>query len=227
MTRIPSMDADNRFRQHQRRGQLDKMIHAMALQQLIDEGLALVQEEPQHELRLGFRCRVFSAFNAVGGRECDRAKRVKLATLAVEKVLPLWELRLPKDRTPHEALNLARELLSERVSSTAANEHIGQWWTRCDDLLWKHEEQQSVIMVGYAAIQVVREALSDARFGCGCVNDESTDLDIGPYDHDSSFFAAAAYSGGAPWDNKSDANKRLEFWRWWLTSALADAMRLQ
>jgi hypothetical protein len=202
------------------------MVPAMALQQLIDEGLALVQEEPQHDLRLGFRCRIFSAFNAVGGRECDCAKRVKLATLAVEKVLPLWELRLPNDRTPYDALNLARELLSERVSSTAANKEIGQWWTRCDDLLWKHAAQQSFILVGYAAIQAVREALSDAHFGCARVNDESTDLDIGPYDHDSSFFAAAAYSGGAPWDKTSDATKRLEFWSWWLTSALDDAMRL-
>jgi hypothetical protein len=201
------------------------MVQAMALQAMIEKGLLLVQEEPQHDLRVGFRCRIISAFDAVDGREARRAKRVKLATLAVEKVLPLWELILPKDRTPYEASMLARDLLSEAVSAAAANKQVGQWWTHSDDLTWKHEEQQSVVMVGYAAIQAVREALSDTHFGCDRVNDESTDLDIDPYDHDSSFFAAAAYSGGAPWEKTSDANKRLEFWKWWLTSAVNDAMQ--
>jgi hypothetical protein len=197
----------------------------MALQDMIDNGLSLVQEDPQHDLRVGFRCRVFSTFDAVYGREASRAKRVKLATLAVEKVMPLWKLSLPEDRTPSAALEVARELNAETVSAAAANREIGQWWTHCDDLMWKHPEHQSVAMVGYAAIQSVREALSDSHFGCDCVNDESTDSDIDPYDHDSSFFAAAAYSGGPPWEGVSDANKRLEFWRWWLTSAVVDAMR--
>jgi len=37
---------------------------------------------------------------------------------------------------------------------------------------------------------------------------------------DSSFFAAAAYAGGAVWDSDSDSLKRREFWEWWLNEAV-------
>ena len=75
-------------------------------------------------------------------------------------------------------------------------------WSRCDNLAWKHRDKQSVVMVGYGGLQVIREALSDNHFGCDNVNAQSTDRDVDPYDHDSAFCAAIAYSGGAAWEKK-------------------------
>ena len=66
----------------------------MVLQKMIEEGLLLIQAEPQHDLKLGFRCRLLSAFDEINGptrSRCGHSKRVKLATLSVEKVLPLWD----------------------------------------------------------------------------------------------------------------------------------------
>jgi Immunity protein Imm5 len=201
----------------------------MTLQEIINKGVSFVQEEPQHDLILGFRCLLLSAFDEIGGSESSRAghrMRVKLATLAVERVLPLWESLFPVDQTPRQALVFAEKLVAGAASSPVAVKEIGRLWTHCDDLMWKHEDRQNVIMVGYGAIQVVREAFLETHFGCEQANDRSTDLDVEPYDHDSSFFAASAYSGGAPWEKSSDPQKRLEFWTWWLTSAVGMAMNV-
>jgi hypothetical protein len=64
----------------------------MTLQGLIAKGLWVVHEDPQHDLILGFRCR--AALGGSGGAGCrgvGQRRRVKLATLSVENVLPLWE----------------------------------------------------------------------------------------------------------------------------------------
>jgi len=195
----------------------------MITDEVIAEGLSLVQGDLQHDLKVGFRCRLRCSLDEPVG-ETGRRRRTKLATLAVERVLPLWESLLPADHTPHQALQLAEKLLVGTITSVAAESEMGKLWAHCDDLSWRYADKQSVIMVGYSAIQAVREAISEKHFGCERVNDGSTDMDVEPYDHDSAFCALIAYSGGPPWDKSSDAEKRLEFWTWWLTSAVRTAM---
>jgi Immunity protein Imm5 len=198
----------------------------MALQKMIEEGLLLVHAEPQHDLKLGFRCRLLSAFDEINGPTRSRSghsKRVKLATLSVEKVLPLWDSCFPSDRSPYLALELAKKLLAGTISATAATRETSRLWAHCDDLIFDHQDDVNPIMVGYGAVQALREALSETHFGCENVNDGSTDLDVEPHDWDASFYAAIAYSRGAPWESSSDKQKRFEFWTWWLTSAVSDA----
>jgi hypothetical protein len=74
----------------------------MALQKMIEQGLLLVQGDPQHDLKLGFRCRLLSSFGEIDGARCPRSgqiKRVKLPALSVEKVLPLRDSGFPADRS--------------------------------------------------------------------------------------------------------------------------------
>ena len=199
----------------------------MNLQSLIEAGMSLVLNDPHHDLRLGFRCAVWSSLNenCDGTRRGDGHKRrVKLAALSIEKVIPLWESRFPADRTPRQCLELAQNLIVGDVTSATAERESNRLWTHCDDLLWKHEEKQSYVMVGYGAIQVIRGALSDEHFACEKWNDSTTDSDVDPYDHDSTFFAAVAYSGGATWEEASDPQKRLEFWTWWLKSGFEEVL---
>ncbi len=80
-------------------------------------------------------------------------------------------------------------------------------------------------MVGFGAAQVLNQALSERPVGCENVNDASTDFEIDPEEHDSSCYAAFANADGAPWESGSDKQKRLEFWTWWLTSAVSDATK--
>lgn len=195
----------------------------MLTDEMLSRAFLLVQSEPQHDLRLGLRCQLLSSFDEhIGG--AGRRRRTRLAALAVEKVLPLWESFFSADHTPREALDLAEKVLGGVVTSAVAESEMGRLWTHCDDLMWRHADKQNTIMVGYAAIQAVREALSEEHFGCEHVSDDSNDIDIEPYDSDSSHFAAVAYSGGASWEEGSDPQKCLEFWTWWLTSAVRTAM---
>src|SRR5262245_48383268 len=129
----------------------------MVLQKMIEEGLSLIQAEPQHDLKLVFRCRLLSSFDEISGTKLSRSghsQRVKLATLSVEKVLPLWDSCFPADRTPYLALELAKKLLAGTISATAATRETSRLWAHCDDLLWKEDAQNSV-MVGFGAIQVL------------------------------------------------------------------------
>lgn len=196
----------------------------MDIQDMVEKGLALVRDDQTHDLRVGFRCNLLSLFDDEPA-SVGRTWRTKLAALAVEKVLPIWKASYPDDRTPQAALSLVQMILVNEASSTYAESELDRLWLHCDELSWNDVDKQASIMVGYGAIQAAREALSARHFGCETVHEDSTDRDVGPYDHDSSFCAAIAYSGGPPWDKNSNAQKRFEFWVWWLTSALPAAMK--
>lgn len=189
----------------------------MNTQEIIQRGMSLVQSDPACNLEIGFRCSLLSSLDQTTDGN-GRRRRTELAILVVEKVLPLWQSFLPTDHTPYQALDLAKKLLAGAISSASVETEIGQLWAHCDDLSWKCPDKQNVIVVGYAAIQAVREASSEKHFGCNQINESSVDTDVDPYDHDSSFCAAIAYSGGPPWEKNSDTKKRLEFWVWWLSS---------
>jgi hypothetical protein len=201
----------------------------MVLQEMIEEGLLLVQADPQHDLRLGFRCRLLSSFDEIDGAKRPRSgriRRVKLATLSVKKVLPLWDSCFPADRSPYLALDLAEKLLAGTLSATAAEKERERLWTYYDALTARHQDRVNAILVGFASDQVLGEALSEMPVGCENANYETTDWDVVPDDNsDSSFFAAAVYADGPSWDSDSDKQKRLEFWTWWLTSAINDATK--
>jgi len=200
----------------------------MVLQNMIEEGLLLVQGDPQHDLKLGFRCRLLSSFDQIDGARCPRSgriKRAKLAALSVEKVLPLWDSGFPGDRGPHLALDLAKKLLAGTAPATAADHEGKRLWRHCDDLVDDHQDKVNIIMVCAAAAQLLFEATSETPLGCDNVNDATTDIEVEPDERDSSSFAAAAYAAGASWESGSDKQKRLEFWTWWLTSAVSDATK--
>jgi hypothetical protein len=42
----------------------------IVLQKMIEEALLLVQAEPQHDLKLGFCCRLLSTFDEIDGARC-------------------------------------------------------------------------------------------------------------------------------------------------------------
>ena len=189
----------------------------MFTDELVKEGLLLISNDQNHDLRIAFRCKLLSLLD---GLHDGQRRRTQLAVLAIEKVLPIWESVLPTDHTPKRALNLAEELLGGKITPDVIKNEIGRLWTHCDDLSCRYPEKQSAIMVGYGAIQAIRAALSQKHFGCEGVTEASTDMDVDPYDLDSAFCAMIAYSDG------SDSQKRLEFWTWWLMSAVAVVVKI-
>jgi len=248
----------------------------MVLQRLIEEGLLLVQGDPHHDLRFGFRCRLLSSFDEIDGARNPRSgqiKRVKLEILAVEKVLPLWESCFPEDRSPHRALDLAKTspapavrrpvrsspdwhaisywdacrrgnydeairaiqraladgIIGEQEAAEldkyfVARRECGKLWSYCNDnLMEDHQDKINTIMVGVAASKVLVETLEETHPGCAAANDATTDDDIDPEERDASHYASLAYARGGILESGSDDQKRLEYWTWWLTSAVSDA----
>jgi hypothetical protein len=195
----------------------------LSFQETIEKSLSLVSADPQHDLKAGIRCQLMMSFDesAEPNPHIGHLKRVKLAIMTVQKVLPLWESSFGTDRTPHLALELAKKVVANEVTALVAETEMGKLWTYFDNLSCKHESKQTVIMIGYGAVQTVREALSKKHFGCERMDDACSDLDIDPYDHDSAFCATVAYCHGPTWESRSDSQKRFEFWTWWLKAALS------
>jgi hypothetical protein len=179
----------------------------------------MIQDDPNHDLKAGYRCKLLLGFDepSIPKRSLTGlCIRVDIAAKAVKYVMPLWTNVFPSNDIPKTALEMAEMAMAGLVSVNAAEKKISDLWVSCDELALKHQNRHDIIMVGYGAIQVIREAVSKNHLGRGKVSDSASDLDIDPYDHDSSFCAAVAYCGGPPWAQHSDSKKRLKFWTWWL-----------
>jgi len=185
----------------------------------IRRGLSLVQTDAAGHLGVAFRCGLYAQLENLN-TEPSVLWRVRLASSAVRKVIPLWEENFKDDHSPHEAIILVENLLAKKLSQEVAARQLGQLWSHCDNLAWRFPEKQCAVAVGYATAQVIREALSPSHFGCDQLGAESDDVDVDPYDHDSAFLASIAYAGGAPWESRGDAQKRRAFWTWWLTDCI-------
>lgn len=196
----------------------------MTVNEIVEICLSSARRDPRHDLKLGLRRRLWCSFDVTGadGKSIGHKRRVKLSALAVERVLPLWEEMLPVDRTPHEALDMVQRLYNGEIAPDAADRKSGGLWTHCDALL--DGQNANAVMVGYGAIRVVTGALWDGFFRCGDGGDDVVDLDVDTYEADASWFCAVAYSAGATWEAGSDSTKRLEWWTWWLTSAVREAL---
>jgi hypothetical protein len=130
---------------------------------MIKEYLLVVQNDPLHDLRLGLRRRLWCSFDGAGADRhppSGHRRRIKLAVLAVQKVLPIWEAAFPADRTPHHALNLIEKLLVGGVTAAAAEKESDDMGTHLDNLGYRHGEQLA-IGVGYAANTALMGALWD------------------------------------------------------------------
>jgi Immunity protein Imm5 len=205
----------------------------MLVDSLIAEGLSLVRDDPSHDLRLGFRRRFWSSFDESGPRsfpEAGHHRRVRLSAVSILKVLPLWDSLLPSDRAPQEALELAENLLKGSIDCEFSNKAYHRLWTHSESVTEEFQQDQkgtSVVIIAFGALRVIAGAQSDGIYQCESTNDRLTDADIDPPNSEASFFAAAAYSGGAVWEPESDKQKRREFWTWWLTSAVKVAIEAE
>lgn len=176
-------------------------------------------ERSEHDLLLGFRCRLLRAIDELGD---GRQRRTKLAILAVRKVLPIWETSFPTDDAPQQVLALVEETLTGTlIVREIAEREFNNIWSHCDELNFYRNEHSKAITVGYAAAKAGWESLSETPGGCDeRITDASTDHDNDAYDSDASLDASLVYCNGGIWDEGSDNEKRLEFWTWWLTSAV-------
>ena len=198
------------------------------LEKIIMRSLEAIKNHPQHDLNLGYRHLVWTEFGphkklGVDDNQRGLIRRVNLAILSTRYVLPLWENVWPEDKSPQFLLDEAQKVLSGDIPEDAAWNSRNQYWEKYVEIGYQEKKHQITLGVGFSAVQTLTASLQDEVFEPSIANENLTDVDIDPDQMDSSFFSSAAYSDGAIWETGSSADKRKDFWEWWLCEAVITA----
>jgi hypothetical protein len=195
---------------------------------IIDQAHEAVHRHPQHNLELGHRYAIFSAFGSFKDTPpyLDKNGWKRRLTLAIETtrhVLPLWKEALPHNTIPQMILTKAEKGLNSIGNEEQVWKIRNTTWVQLLDLGYKNEELQSILGAGFAALQALTVALQDEQFDGSEITLDTKDQDIDPETLDASFFAASAFAHGTIWEEESSSPKRREFWEWWLNEAVPSA----
>lgn len=154
-------------------------------------------------------------------------RRFRLGVLTVEAVMPFWLRSFPNESLPADCIDVAKKLMGGATVEIDQIEQIrGEWLVHCDELVYENQDKQNDALVGYAALQILRIALWDNLYS-DSLSEAATDDEVDPEDTDYAFSAAACWAGGTIWDGSSSPDRRLDFWRWWLTEAVPSAWLVQ
>lgn len=203
----------------------------MALSEELLNVLELTRKEvlshPNGELILPLRRIIWKTFGAFEIKEKYRAsstiglkRRLKLATMCVEKVMNIWNEAFPNDKRPMRCIEVANEYVTGKTNYESIWNEMSHFVTDLDNQ-GGEERYYLAVPVGRAAISVLDVAIKDESilvYG----NDSRLDSDYDAYDWDTSFCVAIAYSGSGPWDN-TNIEKRREFWLWYINEAVPEA----
>jgi hypothetical protein len=157
-------------------------------------------------------------------------QRVMLACRSVNHVSSFWREAWPDDDTISRILADVHGLLQEPCKSIAEREsmdsQVQELWAKVTELTDESRDTRGI--VGMAAVSLLSLALWD-----GFMVEDDIDLERQDSDdfmlNDVHFYAAAAYAGGPPYGialaGSADDERRLEFWSWWLNTAVPDVVR--
>jgi hypothetical protein len=108
---------------------------------------------PDGHLILGSRQRIWAAMGP-RLRDGNRAipgvgllRRTALASACVGRVLPLWEQRLPQDRSPHALLGLIVRYLRGAADYESLREEAHELWALADHLCYAAEGNQTSVFM--------------------------------------------------------------------------------
>lgn len=147
-------------------------------------------------------------------------RRVRLAAMSTERVLPLWESQWKTDQ-PRKLVSAAQEFANGMRSANSLRAMHDKFRVLLDNVQSLERSLISTAYVGFAAADVALVALfdvDDAEFGQGL---DDRDLDT----WDAAFYACGAYAGEFPWVSTSSPSRRLEFWNWYVDSYLVVALQ--
>jgi hypothetical protein len=152
--------------------------------------------------------------------------RFALAKSCILKVLPVWRSILPYDSSVTDLLDAAEQVMANRTTMAKSKEVYSKGWLHSDNvsaiLFDTAQENQFVTAVCYGACACLATAMYDERYNEHDIRDP-TWLIEDPYQLDASESACATLARGLSRDPKSIKSKRVEFWHWYLESAVRDA----
>ncbi|MEJ8857872.1 Imm5 family immunity protein [Variovorax robiniae] len=146
-------------------------------------------------------------------------RRLRLAILTAEHVLPVWAKDFPANQEPQHMLAVAEKWLAGHADFQAAWMLRNSFWSELSNI------QSVEAAAGFATCQVLATALGDEKFTPQSLNAPSCDQQLDPDQWDAGFYASIAHAGAAPWEQENAAGKRRAFWQWYLAEAVPQAWR--
>ena len=192
------------------------------LEDCIQKALTAVRQHPNHVLNLGYRTAIWAMLGSFDrhshpSTDAGHRRRTLLAIESARRVLPIWEQRWPEDCKPHDAIQAAIQLLHTQDNRAVFWDTLDRCAVGVENLMTTDFIKS---MAGESAVLALNTALDDEYFKPGEIDYEWTDGQLGGGDNDGASVASIAYAGGTALDPKSDPEKRLEFWEWWLKEAV-------
>lgn len=188
------------------------------LREALEAAKNSLASQKDYHLLLPDRKKIWQALGSEGVK--GHIRRTNLAISCAEHTLSIWQNMLPNNKEPQHILRDAENYLTGKLSESMLREKIGRFWTELDDLIYEGKHHAEV-NAGFSAAVAASIAIKDVN-----LDDQDAEIlddELDPYDWDSSFYSSIAYSAGAPWEESSDKNKRMEFWRWYLNYAVPKA----
>jgi len=197
-----------------------------SLQLLLGALMIVVEQHPQHALPPLFRQKIY---HECGPRkeEYGRRRRGWLAVLAAHYVLPIWQSACPDDPLAADILDVAERSLQGKIDQAVVRAEATRHWDMFFDeyLLQFPDIGEEPWFVLKAVVEALLSCADWGRLETIAIEAAETDADIDPWSSDAASTAAAAYAGPV-WRADSNTVLRLEYWRWWLGTAIPTAWQL-
>lgn len=195
----------------------------------LNQASQLLHSNTEYQIKPVTRLNIYAVFDLFEGK-LARIWFTRLEILTAKRVLPIWQEALPNNQLPEQILDLAEQVLNgsldfEIARNASALDELYQLLG--GDL--EDEVPATVEFAGEAAYcafvnirhqpfqnLLVDEKLTDDKFYSQLGGDAASS-------------AVKAFAGvlmDGYWVKKSDPQKRLEFWEWWLTEAIPQAWDL-
>jgi hypothetical protein len=203
------------------------------VKQLTESALARIQQAFDQQYTRELLAKIHPAFGWPIDPGANRA-RAMVAILTAEHVLPIWKACFPAESTPDRLLALAREMTAGQVNIEQAYEFadhalfmIGSAVDNMDLDVGAYSFRADFAgKAAYYALQyLIQQYCFTHKIPLHGYRDLETDDLIAPW-CEVMITALKAYAGiGADdygdWSGSYDPEKSQEFWRWWLTEAIA------
>ncbi len=189
----------------------------LELRQAVARASATVAAAPNQNLPPVYRRVIYS----IMGYADPYSARGWLALHGAQRVADLWQAAGRKLLTG-DPLGTVEALLRGRLSAFAGRQAAQAAWRQIVVAKPATGADPRALDAAQAVLQALREVLGADPFHAVSLRNTATDEDLDPAAGDTARFAAAAYSGRLD-ASASDAQRRGEFWQWWLHEAVPQA----
>ena len=186
----------------------------LELRQAITRAGAAVAATPEHNLSPVYRRVIY----AIMGHSDPASPRGWLALFTAQRVAGLWQAA-GRRLLLGDPLGAVEAVLRGRLSPFAGRQVAQDAWRQLVVAQPTQTADARALDAAQAVIQALREVLGADPFHAVSLRNTASDEVLDPAASDTARYAAAAYSGRLG-DRGSDAQRRGEFWQWWLYEAV-------